>query len=364
MRVSLTRLFVVATLLAAAPTWVQATQAAEPDDDLAAMADQLDAADRADFMEALDKASACTQARNFSCTDAQLKKAARLAHGASDKRQLALARTALSTEQAAAAAQARQLAELAEQERKLAEAEERLRAAEVRAREAEADSQPSTASQLLQFGALVAQNYGANRAGAAAAAQAGKLPLADLSAERQRIADQRARLAAAREQAEAARQAGAQAAQAAQARAAQARATAAAGTPNASPRPASKTSAENLAGGSPSQASNMSTSPGTTAAPPNAATPSTAAGGKRSYPGLPRIRNEEWSDYQLDEKPAKTWCERWTRDIRDMFLNSEDKLISIGACSCKRDDSMAPMQPTYGCKFKYVWQQNVPGNDK
>jgi hypothetical protein len=202
-------------LLSASLALASGTPAAtSEDDDLAAMADQLDAADRADFMEALDSASRCTRSRNFACSEAQLKKAAKLAHGSADKRQLAAARQAMSTEQSQAAEEARQLAELAEQERKLAEAEERLRVAEARAREAEADTEPSAVSQLLQFGTLVAQNYAANKAGAAAAAQSAKLPLADLSADRQRIAEQRAKLEAARQQAEAARLANAQAAQA------------------------------------------------------------------------------------------------------------------------------------------------------
>ncbi|XHS77010.1 hypothetical protein ACFJGW_14895 [Burkholderiaceae bacterium UC74_6] len=198
------------------------------------MADQLDAADRADFMDALDKARACMQSRNFSCSEAQLKKASRLAHGSGDKRRLAEARDALSAEQAQAAEEVRLQAAIAEQEQNLAEAEAQLRAAEARARQAEQESQPSTASQLLQFGALVAQNYAANKAGAAAAAQGAKLPLADLSADRQRIADQRAKLAAAKERAEAARQANAQAAQArvAQAREQQASARVAAARTN------------------------------------------------------------------------------------------------------------------------------------
>ena len=180
--------------------------------DLLEMSEKLDKIEKQDFGDAIDKANACTRARDFSCTNAQLAKAAKLANGTRDKQMLAAAQQNMANEKARIAEEERQRAE---EQRRIAEAEERLRVADAEAaRRASEASGPSTTMQLLQMGTAIMGSMAAEKARLAAAAassgrsQAGGLPLADLSVQRQAIEKARADAAAAqraREQANASR---------------------------------------------------------------------------------------------------------------------------------------------------------------
>jgi hypothetical protein len=52
------------------------------------MADKLDKLDQKDLQSVLNKADDCTQVRNFTCSEEQLRKAAKLVHGSKDKQAL------------------------------------------------------------------------------------------------------------------------------------------------------------------------------------------------------------------------------------------------------------------------------------
>lgn len=108
--------------------------------DLLQMSEQLDRIEKQDFGDAIDKADACTRARDFACTDSWLAKAARLAGGSGDRQRLAAAQQGLVNEKARVAEEERQRAE---EQRRIAEAEEKLRIAEAEAaRRSSAASRP------------------------------------------------------------------------------------------------------------------------------------------------------------------------------------------------------------------------------
>ena len=119
--------------------------------DLLEMSGRLDKIEKQDFGEAIDKANACTRARDFSCTTSWLQKAGKLAGSARDKQMLAVAERNMTNEKARIAEEERQRAE---EQRRIALAEERLRVAEAeaaqRAREQAAATRsapaPATAS--------------------------------------------------------------------------------------------------------------------------------------------------------------------------------------------------------------------------
>ena len=54
------------------------------------MSEMFDRLDREDFLDDLDRAEQCTRQRDFSCADAELRKAKKLANGHDDQRLLAL----------------------------------------------------------------------------------------------------------------------------------------------------------------------------------------------------------------------------------------------------------------------------------
>jgi hypothetical protein len=56
--------------------------------DLLEMSDKADQADKQDLQDALDQANSCTRARNFSCSEEQLRKASKLVNGSGDRKAL------------------------------------------------------------------------------------------------------------------------------------------------------------------------------------------------------------------------------------------------------------------------------------
>jgi hypothetical protein len=71
---------------------------AEIDPSFLEMSDQLDGIDKQDFQSAIDKANACTRARNFPCAEAELSKAAKAANTGQDKKTLQASQNGLSNE--------------------------------------------------------------------------------------------------------------------------------------------------------------------------------------------------------------------------------------------------------------------------
>jgi dTMP kinase len=112
--------------------------------DLFDMMEHLDKVDKLDFQTAIDKANACTRARDLACTGLQLGKAAKLVNGSRDQQTLATARQNLLNERARIAEEFR-LAEAArlkaEEDMRLAQEAEQQRIA--RAEQAEQDDRQS-----------------------------------------------------------------------------------------------------------------------------------------------------------------------------------------------------------------------------
>jgi hypothetical protein len=124
--------------------------------DLLEMSERMDQADKQDFQGALGQANSCTRARNFSCSEEQLRKAAKLVNGSSDKQALNAATQNLQAERQRVKDEA---TAKAERERQIwlaneREAEERRAAKKRREREeAEEDaaaSRRNASSQLQQ----------------------------------------------------------------------------------------------------------------------------------------------------------------------------------------------------------------------
>jgi hypothetical protein len=197
------------THLAAACLVVAAgtAQAATPAE-LMRLTDQLDQMDKLDFEQSIAKADKCIQARDFVCSEAQLKTARKFAMGNAAKDSLRRAETRELAEKEAVEAERQALAkrqrELEEEERRLQAAEERA-AQQAAAREAEQDSGMSTGQKIALFGSLLGQAYqnqAATRIAEAANARrfqqqidAGK---AEVARNQQRFAEERARLEAQR----------------------------------------------------------------------------------------------------------------------------------------------------------------------
>lgn len=118
------------------------------------MSERAEQSDKQDLQGALDQANSCTRARNFSCSEEQLRKAAKLVNGSRDKRALNSAQQNLQAEKDRVAQEAR---DKAERERQIQLAEERAetdRRAEKRRRqreEAAENSAPSTNSASSQL---------------------------------------------------------------------------------------------------------------------------------------------------------------------------------------------------------------------
>lgn len=124
------------------------------------MADQLDNLDKQDFQASIDKANACTRARNFSCSESELAKAAKAANSGQDKKTLAAARQNIVNEKAQIAAEERQRAEekrqRAEEARRVAEAEERAREQERQAQREREDRENREAARAADAANMAA----------------------------------------------------------------------------------------------------------------------------------------------------------------------------------------------------------------
>ncbi|MCT9809616.1 hypothetical protein N0K08_03110 [Acidovorax sp. Be4] len=171
--------------------------------ELLRLTEQLDQLDKMDFDQAIDKAGACVQARDFDCSEAQLKIARKLVVGSAAKETLGRAEARQREEREAV--EAERLA-LARRQRELDEQERRLQAAERQAaRAADEGSGMSSAQGAALFGSLLAQAYkGQAVARMAEAAQGERIrrqleaSRGDVARNQQRFAEERARLEAQR----------------------------------------------------------------------------------------------------------------------------------------------------------------------
>ncbi|MEC5385744.1 hypothetical protein VVD49_08415 [Uliginosibacterium sp. H3] len=174
--------------------------------DLLEMSDKLDQLDRMDLDEAIEKADRCTRARNFDCSEAELRKARKFANNGKDKADVERAALALVAERKRLKAEEDALAE---QERQLALAEERYRRQQADA-EARAEEQANRDNAWqAAFGAVKAglDTYAQLRSNQRAQELAGQQRFnqmqqqfaADNARQQQRFAEERARIAAARQ---------------------------------------------------------------------------------------------------------------------------------------------------------------------
>lgn len=191
--------FAASCFLCLAASSVPAATTAE----LLRLTEQLDQLDKMDFDQAIDKAGACVKARDFDCSEAQLKIARKLVVGSAAKETLGRAEARQRAEREVV--EAERLA-LARRQRELDEQERHLQASERQAaRAADEGSGMSSAQGAALFGSLLAQAYkGQAVARMAEAAQGARIrqqleaSRADVARNQQRFAEERARLEAQR----------------------------------------------------------------------------------------------------------------------------------------------------------------------
>ena len=91
--------FVAATLACTPAFAAKKSKVAEDDGmSLLEMSDQLDGIEKQDFHAAIERATSCTQARDFPCAESELTKAAKSANTGKDKKTLLASRQSLANE--------------------------------------------------------------------------------------------------------------------------------------------------------------------------------------------------------------------------------------------------------------------------
>jgi len=277
------------------------------------MSDQLDALDKIDFQQSIDKANSCTRARNFKCTESELAKATKLAVDVKDREVLSNAQNNLKNEKIVIAKE--EIArEEAEQQRQaqLERDRENQRQREI----AQEEANQSNENMRALFGALgsVMNTYSQQKFSNSNS----QLPLANLNGTT----------------------------------------TNKKSPPITTGREALNKTLDPLLNVTGSLNKNLTTS--TVDKGSSEGTINT----KKSYPGLPMIRNSYRRDDALNKKTYPSWCNRTSQEVIDSFKTSEDKFLSIESCTCK-DSSMTHMlQTEYTCILNFTYQQNVPDISK
>lgn len=72
------------------------------------------------------------------------------------------------------------------------------------------------------------------------------------------------------------------------------------------------------------------------------------------------VVNQVISDDSLEEHQTKTWCERRVPEFKQRLEKGGDKLISMGACSCKRGGAVVTLNKLFKCEFAVSFQQLKP----
>lgn len=147
--------------------------------DLFETMDQLDKSDKQDFQAAIDKANACTRARNFPCSASELAKAAKAANSGQDKKTLLASQNSLANEKQQLANEIRRAEEERQAQVRRDEEERQARVRRDEEREArrerderqarDAEDRQSTSDYNAAIGAQIRQR------GAADAALLGKI---------------------------------------------------------------------------------------------------------------------------------------------------------------------------------------------
>lgn len=164
----------LAATLACTPTFAAKKSKAAADDDIFGMLEMSDQLDSRDFQEAIDRVNDCTSARDFSCSEKELAKAAKLANGAQDKKTLLAARQNVVSEKALIAEEKRRREEeerrLVEEQRRREEAaerrayEERARAMEARLRREERAREEARRQKEMNFWMSAIEQHGKSEA--------------------------------------------------------------------------------------------------------------------------------------------------------------------------------------------------------
>lgn len=74
-----------------------------------------------------------------------------------------------------------------------------------------------------------------------------------------------------------------------------------------------------------------------------------------------RIVQHVQYDTQLEEHQAKTWCQEAIPKLRKVYdtgLNKRNKLLSVGACTCKPTGAVS-MTKQFGCEFPYTVREFI-----
>jgi hypothetical protein len=182
---------------------------AEMDASLLEMSEQMDGIDKQDFQAAIDKANACTRARNFPCTESELAKAAKAANSGQDKKTLLAGRNGLANEKQQLALEIRRAEEerraqirreeeeqLAQrhrdEEREAREWRDKRDAQEAEDRQATRDAWANVGTQIQQNAADISSTMAnINRQTTAANNEANRVRAAQ-SAERERVRAEKA----------------------------------------------------------------------------------------------------------------------------------------------------------------------------
>jgi hypothetical protein len=122
--------------------------------DLLEMSEQLDRIDKQDFQDAIERAISCTRKRDFSCAEAELGKAAKVANDGKDKRILLASRQSLADEKQELANEKRRAEEARRREEE--ERERELEREEQRRRAEEQEQQDQENTNLLKGLAAIA----------------------------------------------------------------------------------------------------------------------------------------------------------------------------------------------------------------
>ncbi len=147
--------FVLLNLLAS----IAAVAIAATGPSLLEMSDLLDGIEKQDFQAAINKANACTRARNFPCAETELAKAAKAANSGQDKKTLLASRQSLANErqqlanEIRRAEEARQAQIRREEEREAQREREEQQARAAEERQSTSDYYAAIGAQILQRGA-------------------------------------------------------------------------------------------------------------------------------------------------------------------------------------------------------------------
>lgn len=146
------------------------TAAIAMDASLLEMSDQLDGIEKQDFQAAIERATSCTQVRDFPCAESELTKAAKSANTGKDKKTLLASRQNLANEKQQLANEIRRAEEerqariRREEQAEQAEQAEQERQARVRRAEEEAEDRQSTRDYNAAIGAQILQGINENGA--------------------------------------------------------------------------------------------------------------------------------------------------------------------------------------------------------